>query len=145
MYKVLCAFLLSRPVRGAWIEIASSPSVVANALTSRAPYGARGLKYRLGGFGVKAKESRPVRGAWIEINIEFLTHANPESRPVRGAWIEICLAGSGGRAGQRSRPVRGAWIEIVTLVENRIIEIGRAPYGARGLKCLLRELWHTPD
>ena len=34
---------LSRPIRGAWIEI-SLKSNTAGAVSSRAPYGARGLK-----------------------------------------------------------------------------------------------------
>ena len=58
---------LSRPARGAWIEMSGCK-----------------LPLRAG------TESRPARGAWIEI-----THRQSpkllsrKSRPARGAWIEI--------------------------------------------------------
>ena len=67
MQKKLCAFLLSRPVWGAWVEILIE-SVNTETAKGRAPYGARGLKlekYRET-FGAYAS-SRPVWGAWVEI------------------------------------------------------------------------------
>ena len=37
-----------------------------------------------------------------------------------------------------SRPVWGAWIEILLSLVYLLLSLGRAPYGARGLKsCLL--------
>ena len=35
----------------------------------------------------------------------------------------------------RSRPTRGAWIEISVDNFLQVLENGRAPHGARGLKC----------
>ena len=43
MQNINYAFLLSRPVWGAWIEI--SRFNIFGVISSRAPYGARGLKY----------------------------------------------------------------------------------------------------
>ena len=45
MQNINYAFLLSRPVWGAWIEIEYVPCA-AGVFVSRAPYGARGLKLR---------------------------------------------------------------------------------------------------
>ena len=36
----------------------------------------------------------------------------------------------------KSRPVWGAWIEIFALLYRGRTPVGRAPYGARGLKCI---------
>ena len=36
-----------------------------------------------------------------------------------------------------SRPVWGAWIEINLYLAGGVLTGGRAPYGARGLKCKL--------
>ena len=56
----------SRPVWGAWIEIVM---VLPHQglLSSRAPYGARGLKCDLVELAALCGASRPVWGAWIEI------------------------------------------------------------------------------
>ena len=56
-----------------------------------------------------------------------------ESRPVWGAWIEITLIHYPLMNGS-SRPVWGAWIEIMLFVPDSLDDMGRAPYGARGLK-----------
>ena len=60
-------FPLSRPSRGAWIEILGK-----------------------GDFS-SLSSSRPSRGAWIEIlsrqNVKYML----QSRPSRGAWIEITI------------------------------------------------------
>ena len=62
---ILCVYLLSLPVRGAWIEILNAKSATDVAW------------------------SLPVRGAWIEIlNAKSATDV-AWSLPVRGAWIEI--------------------------------------------------------
>lgn len=45
MQNTICAFLLSCPVRGTWIEIQMFQTVI-NAKPGRAPYGARGLKFQ---------------------------------------------------------------------------------------------------
>ena len=57
---------LSRPARGAWIEIRI---FAGHGLPtgSRAPRGARGLKSGPGGAADLRVLSRPARGAWIEI------------------------------------------------------------------------------
>ena len=57
------------------------------------------------------------------------------SRPVWGAWIEIAM-GSLLAQLKPSRPVWGAWIEIESYNAAEVLAKGRAPYGARGLKCL---------
>ena len=57
--------LLSRPVRGAWIEISLNSRVIREYM------------------------SRPVRGAWIEMLVTNALYNLFQSRPVRGAWIEI--------------------------------------------------------
>ncbi len=44
MCIVICTLLLSRPARGAWVEICAVPAA-ATCIASRAPQGARGLKY----------------------------------------------------------------------------------------------------
>ena len=62
----------------------------------------------------KISLSRPVWGAWIEILALCCAFPQPPSRPVWGAWIEIRL--------------QTAW---------NTTRYGRAPYGARGLKCLV--------
>ena len=56
----------SRPAWGAWIEITSG--AIANLLgSSRAPHGARGLKFGWEAVIVYQCVSRPAWGAWIEI------------------------------------------------------------------------------
>ena len=66
MQNINYAFLLSRPVWGAWIEIVISATINAVFM------------------------SRPVWGAWIEISVSGLMYTDSgTSRPVWGAWIEI--------------------------------------------------------
>ena len=117
---LLCKFdgvkssnLLSRPTRGAWIEI-STTSQVRRRRHSRAPHGARGLKSDLSYSAVGLEGvSRPTRGAWIEMAPALAPAAAPGSRPTRGAWIEMS-----------SRPPRAPRSAC------------RAPHGARGLKSM---------
>ena len=79
---------LSRPSRGAWIEIHLLPPLLL--LT----------------------ESRPSRGAWIEMwELTLREREFCSSRPSRGAWIEI-LTECWGLGYVVSRPSRGAWIEM---------------------------------
>ena len=78
---------------------------------SRAPYGARGLKYVIPPGLIGLSLSRPVWGAWIEI----------KSFDGLSSFLV-------------SRPVWGAWIEMLGEVVTAVMTYGRAPYGARGLK-----------
>ena len=58
---------MSRPTRGAWIEITRSRKAS------------------------KMSGSRPTRGAWIEI-VSLRDRTDTQlSRPTRGAWIEISV------------------------------------------------------
>ena len=59
-------FLLSLPMRGAWIEIANR-AIVVNMVQSRSPCGERGLKFRRDYDILRRLMSLPMRGAWIEI------------------------------------------------------------------------------
>ena len=81
---------MSRPVWGAWIEMA----ILAGdrfAHRGRAPYGARGLKSSRCISSDNGRMSRPVWGAWIEILVVQNPAPVVRSRPVWGAWIEIPL------------------------------------------------------
>ena len=60
--------LESRPARGAWIEILIERGD-CYASYRRAPQGARGLKWKSGPLNHAHTLSRPARGAWIEIRI----------------------------------------------------------------------------
>ena len=129
-----CAVLLSRPIRGAWIEIAPRwPSSQAQAQSrpirgawieirdaahaaahvySRAPYGARGLKYEAEYRGDSCETGRAPYGArGLKCAALDFALLSLKSRPIRGAWIEI-PSPQAGRQGASSRPIRGAWIEI---------------------------------
>ena len=119
---------LSRPTRGAWIEMSASHA------------------------RMRASMSRPTRGAWIEIALSDLQYFAFWSRPTRGAWIEIhhggqrgkffdCRAPRGARGlkllpmshirfDDESRPTRGAWIEmhhIMTIIPYILV----APHAGR--------------
>ena len=56
----------SRPARGAWVEMCMC-APAAQSPASRAPQGARGLKYAFTLQLPKREASRPARGAWVEI------------------------------------------------------------------------------
>ena len=103
----------SRPARGAWIEIRFGAEGASQSIC-RAPRGARGLKC----------SSSPVSGVWF-----------PKSRPARGAWIEIYQPSISVSVIMASRPARGAWIEMARSSTCSTRGPGRAPRGARGLKC----------
>ena len=133
----------------------------AISLMSRAPYGARGLKFLLSLVVCPVLLSRPVWGAWIEILVVPQDSEEVMSRPVWGAWIEMILirnfvilpmsrAPYGARglkscygetpsAAVKSRPVWGAWIEIAYRRRDWHLWSSRAPYGARGLKSCFGE------
>ena len=63
----------SRPVWGAWIESAYHQEAGGHYY-SRAPHGARGLKWILGYHQKMQDKSRAAWGAWIEITIS-ISHA----------------------------------------------------------------------
>ncbi len=96
----------------------------------RAPHGARGLKLREDAIRALCKRSRPTRGAWIEIAWTGKGTPGNASRPTRGAWIEIspcalCVQG------WQSRPTRGAWIEITDILRITLLQIIVAPHTGR--------------
>ena len=174
-----CACLLSCPSRGTWIEMSkhgyalynssrSCPSrgtwieiqawgyrteqkvsraprgarglkygcrLTCGALTSRAPRGARGLKLRSISSIILTDASCPSRGTWIEI-----------FKPGEASMNEVCRAPRGARGlklllvrlppvSSVSCPSRGTWIEIVQYLVDHLNGRSRAPRGARGLKC----------
>ena len=137
---LLCKFdgvkssnLLSRPTRGAWIEMAAVASVFIAGF-SRAPHGARGLKSPATTGTTSSSRSRPTRGAWIEMSACARCAARRASRAPHGArglkslsasLCKLCYrrAPHGARGLKSfaasvsvtravSRPTRGAWIEI---------------------------------
>ena len=67
MCIVICTLLLSRPARGAWVEMYQHTEHNGT------------------------EESRPARGAWVEISCISCRMSTGKSRPARGAWVEILL------------------------------------------------------
>ena len=65
MCIVICTLLLSRPARGAWVEMYQHTEHNS------------------------AEESRPARGAWVEMMKNVSPNQSIMSRPARGAWVEI--------------------------------------------------------
>ena len=124
----------SRPARGAWVEIKSS-WLGTPSNSSRAPQGARGLKFLVFITTVTWIKSRPARGAWVEMLVRaFCKSSGESSRPARGAWVEIKSSGSitsepKGRAPQGARGLKSPCGGKAMLCSCR------APQGARGLKC----------
>ena len=133
MQNTICAFLLSCPVRGTWIEI--SAFLQGNrAPKRRAPYGARGLKsHGVTSMHLEAYSRAPYGARGLKSDNETLQTGSNGSCPVRGTWIEIPMNGcSLGRSFCRAPyGARGLKLSPVLLT---IIKSGRAPYGARGLK-----------
>ena len=105
---------MSRPARGAWIEISSTATPAALG-SSRAPHGARGLKFLGQGHLLAQLAGRAPHGArGLKSGLKGPTISARTSRPARGAWIEI--NSKGGETTMRR---------------------SRAPHGARGLKSVL--------
>ena len=89
MCIVICTLLLSRPARGAWVEIISYVPAVNGRL------------------------SRPARGAWVEMFFGFGTFGNFVRRAPQGArGLKFCV-GAPAPSVTGSRPARGAWVEII--------------------------------
>ena len=61
-------FLLSLPMRGAWIEIKLVKEQIEQ-VKRRSPCGGRGLKSFMNREKNYERESLPMRGAWIEISL----------------------------------------------------------------------------
>ena len=102
--------------------------------TRRAPQGARGLKSSLPDICTMVLGSRPARGAWVEILLLVGRLSTLGSRPARGAWVEIFPASVPHSGGTRRAPqgARGLKSYLRPTKRNRL---RRAPQGARGLKC----------
>ena len=103
----------SCPARGTWIEIMMRQKQKSSA-KSRAPQGARGLKFRKGVDIPRGLWSCPARGTWIEIAVAVqYARINKSSCPARGTWIEIFSIITSSSP-LWSCPARGTWIEIPT-------------------------------
>ena len=102
---------------------------------SRAPYGARGLKFPGDSQGEAGARRAPYGARGLKSEKPDNQNTSKESRPVWGAWIEILQVQQVSPDCKTSRPVWGAWIEI-RIVNRRGVFFCRAPYGARGLKLL---------
>ena len=103
--------ILSRPAWGAWIEIMSVWRL-APILPSRAPHGARGLKYGLvpaHGYTLLGRAPHGARGLKSELRHHgdgIIRRAPHGARGLKclNQWISTKDVGS--------RPAWGAWIEI---------------------------------
>ena len=130
---LFCACLHSRAPRGArglkfktWID--------SDGVTGRAPRGARGLKFRRHHAEEQEYESRPSRGAWIEMLLPLSPFAQFFGRAPRGARG---LKYRKNRLHEKlsSRAPRGArGLKLLSFVATSDEEASRAPRGARGLK-----------
>ena len=102
--------LMSRPVRGVWVEIILlSPLPILPRVTSRKGRVSRNhcMLIIFGDLFL----SRPVRGVWVEIVTYLELALQLPSRPVRGVWVEMELKIKKEPV-LPSRPVRGVWVEI---------------------------------
>ena len=88
MELMLRAKLLSRAPHGARGLKFVPPSRMP-PLRGRAPHGARGLKFHDGVAGIAAFQSRPHGARGLKLNLESKPKLINGSRPARGAWIEI--------------------------------------------------------
>ena len=123
----------SRPARGAWVEIGkeAKPWMLSRC---RAPQGARGLKFRLAAVLAGRGDRRAPQGArGLKYRRFLLSSDLIVSRPARGAWVEMIL-GIDIEPCSKSRPARGAWVEIRSERDVLPLHHRRAPHGARGLK-----------
>ena len=155
MCIVICTLLLSRPARGAWVEIRAEARQIASR-RCRAPQGARGLKcitVRLNSFSSLSRAPQGARG--LKFNpcnssnegkgrapqgARGLKYVNRHtitteilSRPARGAWVEIMFGSSLASSASRRAPQGARGLKYCVHRLSRVFP-GRAPQGARGLK-----------
>ena len=80
----------SRPARGAWVEIECLRRAW-NAAKSRAPQGARGLKFLsvLWFYQVDIHRRAPQGARGLKSLVRHKAIRGRRSRPARGAWVEI--------------------------------------------------------
>ena len=158
MCIVICTLLLSRPARGAWVEIRRFWAAQRIA-PSRAPQGARGLKYYhrhrsavwrrrapQGARGLKLhldktaqlvrrRAPQGARGLKYDERAEAEEVLGRAPQGARGLKYEVDRANL--VVLEKSRPARGAWVEIISLAQRAVPLPCRAPQGARGLKSWL--------
>ena len=87
-------------------------NVILARFSSRAPQGARGLKYRKNTINSSLIRRAPQGARGLKFDIVYDRFAAPESRPARGAWVEIAIPAISDVKRLSSRPARGAWVEI---------------------------------
>ena len=136
---LLCKFdgvkssnLLSRPTRGAWIEILWIEDPYDQS-RSRAPHGARGLKY-LPTRNPEIMASRAPHGArGLKFTVKHGLISTIGRAPHGARGLKFDIVRSELDTGL-SRPTRGAWIEICRNQGEHGGCNGRTPHGVRGLK-----------
>ena len=104
-----CVRLLSLPMRGEWIEIASLWQKKSK------------------------KKSLPMRGEWIEIISCRSMQRAVMSLPMRGEWIEMSFSAPS-LILVSSLPMRGEWIEIAYPETSARRRRSLSPCGESGLK-----------
>ena len=147
---------MSLSLRRAWIEM-SRPQRRIPSLSSRSPYGERGLKsershslpvgMRRSPYGERGLKyavgvrhgRRPGRSPYGERGLKYRhrrkRRPQDQSLSLRRAWIEIRTV-RWQNTDCRSLSLRRAWIEIsAPCGDGRAA--GRSPYGERGLKSLM--------
>ena len=110
-----------------------APSRPIEKPSGRSPYGERGLKSDDVRQTVRVHGSLFLRRAWIEMLSDMETSIGLSSLSLRRAWIEIRTPSSL-TAPPMSLSLRRAWIEISGMRFNAAESWGRSPYGERGLK-----------
>ena len=131
-------FLLSLPMRGAWIEIRSF-FTRKEAAASRSPCGERGLKYFRHCAESPTLGRSPCGERGLKFAVDKVVPKRDKSLPMRGAWIEMAKVSTPPRLRRKSLPMRGAWIEILQGGNCGQKSTGRSPCGERGLKYPFRE------
>ena len=118
--------------------------VFVYAARSRAPQGARGLKYPLRWAGCSPIGRAPQGARGLKSGGRGWGAAQQRRAPqgARGLKSNRLIPRESWR---RSRPARGAWIEIEKVRSARRAVEGRAPQGARGLKSRREPLPDHPD
>ena len=125
--------MVSLPVRGAWIEIKSSPPGFRR-LARRSPCGERGLKLTFSSTFADLLGRSPCGERGLKSSAQC---GCCRGRCGRSPCGERGLKFKSRRYPQRNRgslPVRGAWIEMSGDTTMRVSKYGRSPCGERGLK-----------